>query len=171
MLAVIMRTLASAALVLAAATACGGTVTPTGAPPATTASSSAAPSTPAPPEAADRAAVEKAFDDYNRALLARDFATVCATLSPQAAQQVVTMVAGNGGQAGTCQEAFTAVYADPSTAALLDQAARSIRIDDIAVSGETATLTYSGEANGQRAEGLTGRLQRIDGRWRVAGTG
>ncbi|GAA3229994.1 hypothetical protein GCM10017691_22560 [Pseudonocardia petroleophila] len=167
MMTVITRAAAAAVLVLAASCSSTGTpAAPTGAEPTTAPAATA--SAGAPPE--DRAAIEQVFADYNAALLARDFAASCALTAPEAVQQLIDAVAAQGARAGTCEEAFAAVYAVPEAAAPLDSAARTAEIQDVAVDGDTASVTFSGEANGRRVEGLVNRMQRIDGRWRLLGS-
>ncbi len=173
---VIVRALGAAALVVVAATACGGTATSTAAPTAAPATSAAAPATTAdaPTSAAagtdsDQAAVEKTFQDYNKALLARDFTTACSLTAPSATDALIKALNAQGAQVSTCEDAFKAVYAVPAASGPLDQAAQSSQISAVSVSGDIATVTYSGEANGQRREGLTNKMQRIDGQWKLLG--
>lgn len=167
-----IRNAAGLALVLVATACSGGAPAP--AAPAPTVAAVPVPTAPAAPSAdpgADRAAIEQTLADYDRALLARDFAAACALLTPQAADGVVRQLSARGATTGSCPEAFAVVYAQQGAAELLDSAARTTRVDDVAVAGDTARVTYSGEAGGRRQEGLTTTLQRIDGAWRVQGTG
>ena len=158
MLPVIARA-ASVTILLAAAAACssGATTSP---PPVPTA---------APASGADRAAIEQVFGDYDNALLARDFTTACSLTAPQASTALIKSVAAQGSRVTTCEQAFTALYAIPEARGSLDADARTSKINNVTVAGDTATVTYSGNENGQSQKALTNKLQRIDGHWLMVG--
>lgn len=109
------------------------------------------------------------FAGYDKALLARDFTTACSHMALSTSQGMITALAAGGAQVTSCEEALTAVYAVPEAAGSLDEAARSATITDVAVDGDIARVTYSGEAGGRRSTGLVQKMQRTDGRWLLLG--
>lgn len=115
-------------------------------------------------QAADASAVETVFRSYHQALLARDFATACALTSPEASAQLVRGVTDLGGQAGTCEEALTTLYATPAVARGYDDASRSLQVLEVRVTGDDALLTGNLGAAAAPAEI---RLRRIDGSWKL----
>lgn len=160
------------AALLAALTACApadeGDAPPgEPAPPATSA--------PAEPPAApqggetERAAVEAAFRGYYEALLARDFPRACALTAPETREKLLENLAAQGGQAATCEEALTQIYASPANAELADNVAKTLQIQEVTVDGDTATITWSAEVQGQRPV-VTNQLRLIDGQWRLLDT-
>jgi predicted lipid-binding transport protein (Tim44 family) len=149
----------TAALLLAAACS---SATPAAAPPPTTAATPTV-------SAADRAAVEKTYADFNAALVARDFATACSLTDPAANDALVKALTAQGVKVTTCEEAFKAVYAVPAAAAQLDEATKTTGIDDVAIAGDVATVTYRVSQNGQVKTGLTKKLQRFGGQWKLLG--
>ena len=171
-------------MVLGLLTSCGSGGTTTAPPTATaavpagpvapTAAPSAVPGTaaagPAPTVGTnDEAAVRQVFDAYNQALLARDFTRVCAVVEPTTAAAVQAAAGRQGLAAGSCAEAFVSVYANPQSAAVLDEASRNIEVKAVRVSGDVATITYSSRVQGRPSGDLTGLLRRVDGRWLVQG--
>lgn len=193
----IVRT-AAAALLLAGLAACSGTPAPTPGPapsaaePTTTAPAAAAeipavgvpaaaaastetpaPTAatvePAPASASDRPAIEKVLEEYDAAVLARDFATACSLLVPEAGPALVDAVNAGGGMVTTCEQAYAAAYAGAYAARQLDEAARSLTISDVTVAGDTASVTFSSEIDGQKLDGLTHKMRRADGRWQILG--
>jgi hypothetical protein len=132
---------------------------------------SAAPTTAAPggDPSGREAAVETVFRSYYEALLARDFATACALNAPETNQALLQNLAAQGGQAATCEEALSQIYAAPEAAALADGVASTAEIQDVTVEGETATVTWSAQVGEQRRT-VTNELRLIDGQWRLLDT-
>jgi hypothetical protein len=113
----------------------------------------------------DEAAVETVFHSYHAALLARDFVTACALNAPETSVELVRNVNAQRGNAATCEEALTAVYAGPG-APVADRVSTSAKVQMIDVTGNTAMLTWSFDNQGKVQPVDTG-LRRIDGQWRL----
>ena len=143
----------------------GSTSTPAAASAAGPAASAAA-AAPADP-AAERAEVRQIFENYNRALLARDFDTVCGFMAPEAVSAVQLGAGQQGMAASTCEEAFGSVYANRQAATVLDETARGTRVTDVTVDGDRATVTFTAQVQGTNTGELTGDMRRVDGEWRI----
>lgn len=120
-----------------------------------------------PDPAADRAAVQTAFTGYNQALLRHDFPGACAALTDKVAGGVVAQAKAKGMQVQSCEQAFAAIYAMPAAAQALDQASRTIEISTVAITGDTATISYSASRSGTRTPPLTIQANRVAGVWRI----
>jgi hypothetical protein len=162
-----LRTAVTAAAVaaLAALSGCGtpiaGTPAPQPGPPPTAA---------APDPAADQKAVEAVFQDYYKALLARDFATACGFNAPETTQQLLANLQSRGITAATCEEALTAVYALPGAAETVDGIVKGAAIQGVSITDDVASITWTAEVGGTRNT-VTSQLRRIDGAWRLVDTG
>lgn len=160
---------AAAAGIVVALSGCGTSPTVTATSPTTTAAaapSSAVPTVASPAD--EEAAVRETYDAYNQSLIQRDFATTCAILTDEAAQQISTAIAQNGGPANlTCEKSFETIYGNAEAAAQLDEAAKSLKITDVTVTGDKAVVTYGGSVGGQTVSDLKSPLMKIDGKWRV----
>jgi ketosteroid isomerase-like protein len=112
------------------------------------------------------AEIGEAFQGYYTALLARDFPAACAYNAPEATAKLLTSVATQGISARTCEEAFTAVFAEGGPAETADAIARSAKIDDIEVDGQDATVHWTAEVDGEPMSTTWG-MRRIDGAWKL----
>jgi hypothetical protein len=110
------------------------------------------------------------FQDYYRALLARDFAAACGHNSPEATAELLTNLRDRNVDAATCEEGFRLIYAVPGAAASYDAVASSATVQDVTVTGDDATLTWSADINGGRPT-VTSGLRRVDGRWLLVDAG
>ncbi|MFC4947731.1 hypothetical protein [Pseudonocardia sp. GCM10023141] len=180
-----MKTLRAAIAVVAlgaALTACGSRVP--GIPNAAPAAGAGAPrsATGAPtggpaaaPDAAgtrtgDAGAVEAAFLGYHMALLTRDWTTACTLAAPATVAKLQENLRTQSGvTAATCEEAFTAIYADPAGATRADAILGSSHIEQVDVAGDTATVAWSSTYNDQRSV-TTSMLTRIAGKWLLLDT-
>lgn len=150
--------------VAAALTACAGPA-PAAAPDGGVGTTSASPAAiPAP--VSEEAEVEQTFQRYYEALLGRDYRAACEINAPETTTTFVEAVTAQGVTVGTCEEAFKAVYATPGTAEATDKIATSSRIQGVTIDGDTATVNWSAEAQGQRRTVDTG-FRRVDGQWRI----
>lgn len=171
-----IRSLVTAAVLVTALTSCGGAPAPAdpdaGASPAPPAGASAAPDQgTAGAAGGDEAAVETAFTDYNQALADRDFATACALNAPESVEALLSGVEqGLGQRPADCVAAFEIIYATPGAAELADGTTTTTEIQDVTISGDTATVTWSAEVQGRRPT-VTSDLRLIDGGWRLVDTG
>lgn len=118
----------------------------------------------------DQAAVETVFRSYHAALLARDFATACRLNAPETSAELVRNVNAHGGGAATCEQALTAVYGGPAAAAVADRVSTSAAVERVAVTGESATISWTFDNRG-RPESVDTGLRRIDGQWRLLADG
>ena len=160
---------ALAALLAACLAGCGGGAagpTPPDAPPAPAVATAPAE---APADQA-RAEVEGVFRDVSHALLARDFPAVCAVAAPETTEELLAAARARGVPAGTCDEALTAIYATPAAAGIADRVVTNATVQDVAVTGDDATVTWSADIAGGRPTLTTG-LRRVDGRWQVTAPG
>ena len=114
--------------------------------------------------AGDRDDVESAFRGYHAALLARDFPAACAVNSPEATERLLASVATQGIEATTCEEAFTAIFSEEGAAATADGIASTVQVQEVAVTGEDATVTWTALLSGELRT-ATNDLRRVDGRW------
>lgn len=166
------RATAAVVLVVALAAGCGGPAGPVGgAPQAGPTSGAVAPIGPTSPAAAgatEEAAVRAALDAYNAALLGRDFRTACSALVTGGADQLAASIGGRLGRpVASCDEALAAVYAAPEAAKVLDEAARSAAVESVVITGNTATLTYTGTVNGVQSPQLKIAMAREGGAWKI----
>lgn len=147
----------TAAVLVALLTSCSGAAPDTAdtAPPAPDASAQA------------RDAVRATFAGYTRALLDRDFVGACATLTDQAAKALVDDINTKNIPARSCDQAYAALYSTEA-AQKLDESNRTVRVTDVAVDGDTASLTYTGTVAGRPVPPQTIRVQQVAGRWRIA---
>lgn len=164
-----IRTAVAAAALVAALAGCGspvaGTPAAQPAPPPTP-----APTTPPPDPAADRQAIESVFEDYYRALRARDFATACGYNAPETTSRLLADLHARGVDASTCEEGMTAVYAIPENAKIVDQVGQNATVDKVTVNGDQATVNWTSKVNGKTGPGTT-HLRRVDGKWLLSGSG
>lgn len=96
----------------------------------------------------DAAAVEKVFTDYYQALLARDFAKACSYNAPETNKALLDNVRARNIPVNTCDEALQKIYATPAADTAADKIVSSSQIEDIKVTGEDATITWSAEQDG-----------------------
>lgn len=114
------------------------------------------------------AEVESAFLAYNTALGNKDYATACSLSSPETGQKLVDALSSKGVPVGSCEEAFGALLADPAAAEGAAEVSRTLTIDDVTVAGETATVTWTAQSQGQPQSRST-EMRRTDKGW-VLGT-
>lgn len=119
-----------------------------------------------PTPAEDRAEVERVFKDYNEKLADRDFDAACEHNAPETIDKLLENLRSADMEASTCQEALAAIYATPDTADLLDQTIATTQVQSVTVSGDTATVTWSAEAKGQRVP-VTSTMRRVEGDWKL----
>ena len=137
----------------------------------TSCSGAATDDAPAPdPAAQARDAVRATFTGYAQALLGRDFPGACAALTDQAAKALVDDVNTKNIPAQTCDQAYAALYATDA-AKTLDESNRTVRVTDVTVDGDAATLTYTGSVKGKSLPPQTIKAQQVQGRWRIAPSG
>jgi hypothetical protein len=131
-------------------------------------------STPAATEAPEDAETEirETFDDYNKALVERDFDDACEQLAPETAtklrENVKTLGVTDPPQ--ECPALLDLIYKtvdkEPEQKKLLEEIASSAKIDSVEVKGDTATINWSAQANGQKTSiSQTARL--IGGEWKL----
>lgn len=119
---------------------------------------------------AEEAAVEAAFVAYNQALLTRDWPTACTLAAPATKAKLLENLRSRGRPEITgCEAAYAALYADGAKAAAADGIAGTAQIERIAVTGDTAAVTWSGTYNGQRPI-VTNQLVRTEGKWLLLDT-
>ncbi|CAA9438347.1 MAG: hypothetical protein AVDCRST_MAG66-3776 [uncultured Pseudonocardia sp.] len=163
------------AVLTAALASCGGPTAPplTPAPDAgaTVPSAAAAPTTATPDPAADEEAVEASFNEYNAALAAEDFGRACALNAPESIETMLDAIEQQAGQRPTdCVEALEGLYSNPATAEQVDAIATTTEIEEVAVTGDEAEVTWSADVQGQRPT-VTSDLRRVDGNWLLVDTG
>lgn len=110
--------------------------------------------------------VESSFRGYHEALLARDFPAACALNSPEATAKLLATVRTRSIVVGTCEDAFAAIFAEPGAAETADGIARSVQVQDVAVTGDDARITWSASLEGEPRT-ATNVLRRVDGEWRL----
>lgn len=116
------------------------------------------------------AAVETVFRSYHQALQARDFATACALNAPETNRKLIERVAARGIQVRTCEEAWAAVYVLPNAGRVADGVGRTAQVQDIAVDGDDATISWTFEQAPGRRQPVETTLRHIDGQWRLLDT-
>jgi hypothetical protein len=161
-----LRTILAAAAVSAALTACAGggpASTPGGpAPASATAPFTAAGFAPTGPQVD----VLTTFVTYNKALVARDYATSCSLMSPEAGASILAALKAQNMSAATCEESLTAILGSPAAGPGDDELVTSLQVSSIAITGDTATVAWSADKQGQRTS-TTSRLRRVDGGWKM----
>lgn len=118
----------------------------------------------------DEAAVETIFRSYHQALLARDFATACVLNAPETSAELIRNANARGGQATTCEQALTAVYASPGAGAVADGVSNSAEVRDVVVTGDSAVVSWTFDNQG-RPEPVDTGVRLIDGQWRLLAVG
>lgn len=145
----------TAAVLVAVLTSCSGAATDARAPD---------------PAAQARDAVRATFTGYTQALLGRDFPGACAALTDQAAKALVDDVNTKNIPAQSCDQAYAALYSTEA-ATTLDESNRTVRVTDVTVDGDAATLTYTGSVKGKSLPPQTVKAQQVGGGWRIAPSG
>lgn len=173
-----LRTVLAAAALAVALTSCAvgtGAPAPSGAAAPAPAPAGAAPA-PAPGPApatssatGEEAVVEDVFRRYYQALLARDFPTACRLNAPETTAALLENLAAQGVAAGSCEEAYGTILAVPAAAEAAAGIARTTRIQRVTVDGDSATVSWSAEAQGRRRTVDSG-LRRTDGEWKLLAT-
>jgi hypothetical protein len=132
------------------------------------------PSTPAATQDADdaEADVRETFDDYNAALAERDYDDACDQLAPE----TVTRLRANVTKAGVkdapddCPGLLKAIYAttdkDPTQKKVLDEVAKSAKIDKVTITGDSAVINWNATVGGKVTQ-VTQSARRIDGEWKL----
>ena len=118
------------------------------------------------PSAQARDAVTATFTSYSQALLRRDFATACLTLTDDAKKALVADLNQRNIPAQTCEQSYAALYATEASGAL-DEQGRTIRVTDVKVDGATASLTYTGTVKGRQLT-QTVRAVGVGSGWQIA---
>jgi hypothetical protein len=116
------------------------------------------------------AEVNQAFKGYYTALLARDFPTACNYTAPESTDKLLAALATEGIKASTCEDAFTAVFDEPGAADISDNIARTAKVDDVQVDGDTATIKWTATVDGTEQSATYG-MRRIDGQWKLIAAG
>ncbi len=116
--------------------------------------------------ASDAAQVEQTFRDYYQALLARDFTKACAFNAPETNAKLLENLRSSNFSAADCPDALTKIYAAPGAASVVDTVVRTSQVRDVKVTGDTATITWSAEANAARTT-ITSNMRKIDGQWKL----
>lgn len=162
-----IRTVLLGVLLVAAVSSCGGqpaggaVSNPTGAPAAV-----AAPA----PAAAPEAAVETVFRRYYEALLARDFTTACQLNAAETKAAMLKNLQKQGGiKAASCEEAFQKIYAKPAAAKVADRIATTAHVDEVTVTGDQATISWTAEVQG-KPQSVTNEMRLVDGEWQLLDT-
>jgi hypothetical protein len=118
----------------------------------------------------DETAVEQSLRRYYAAVLERDFAAACALNAPESIETLLDNARSEDLPATTCEDALAAIYAVPGAAEVADGIARTTRVEDVAVTGDTASVTWSGEVAGERVT-VTSDMRRVDGAWKLVDVG
>jgi hypothetical protein len=109
-------------------------------------------------------AAEKAFRGYHEALLARDFPTACSYNTPDSTAKLLASVRTQAIAATTCEDAFAAIYSESGPAATADGVSTSVQIQNVAVTGDFATIRWTAQLDGQQRPAST-TMRRVDGHW------
>jgi hypothetical protein len=114
--------------------------------------------------------VEAAFRGYYDAILVRDFETACGFNAPETNDQIVSTMEALGTTVSSCPEALEKTVEDSATAEALDTIAETAEVQEVTVTGETATLRWSADTEDGQSTTTT-PLRRIDGQWSLVYTG
>jgi hypothetical protein len=126
--------------------------------------------TQAPKEA--EAEIRKVFESYNQALADRDWGAACEQLAPETTQKLRQNATTLGlkdlpedcpGLLGTVYETADK---DPQQKALLSEIVNSAKVDNVDVKGDTATIKWSANVQGQNTP-ISQTARRIDGEWKL----
>ena len=111
-----------------------------------------------------QADVEQAFRGYHTALLERDFRTACSYNTPEATDRLIGSLRTQGIDAGSCEDAFAAIYSEAGGSATADGVGNSVQIQGITVDGDNATVNWTAELDGEQRPAQS-TMRRDDGRW------
>jgi hypothetical protein len=116
--------------------------------------------------------VRETFEDYNTALAERDYDDACDQLAPE----TVTKLRANVAKAGLkdapddCPGLLKAIYAttdkDPTQKKVLDEVAKSAKIDKVTVTGDSAVINWNATVGGKVTQ-VTQSARRIGGEWKL----
>lgn len=165
-----LRRIGLAVLVGAVLSGCGGQVvgTPTAAP-VTSPAIDPFPIVTPPGRTGDEATIENMIRRYNEALLARDWVTACGLAAPATVDKLLENLRSHGAEVSSCQEAFTTIYAVPDAATAADGISRTTEVEEVQVSGDRATVTWSAVYSAQRTSVQSAAI-RVDGEWLLLDT-
>ena len=102
---------------------------------------------------APRRTSRQAFRGYHTALLARDFRTACSYNTPEATDKLIGSLRTQGIDAGGCEDAFAAIYAEDGGSAAADGVGNTVQIQGITVDGDNATVELDRRARRRAAAG------------------
>jgi hypothetical protein len=131
-------------------------------------------STPAATQGAEDAEAEirETFDDYNEALVERDFDDACEQLAPETSEKLRENVKTLGvtDPPQECADLLALIYERvdkvPDQKKLLEEIASSAKIDRVTVKGDTATIKWTASANGQNTS-IEQTARRIGDEWKL----
>jgi hypothetical protein len=164
-----LRTILAATAVSAALTACagGGPAAPASTPGGPASASASAPFTAAGfAPTGPQVDVLTALVTYDKALVAKDYPAACRLMSLEAVASILAALKAQNLSATTCEEGFTAVFGSPEAGPGDDELVTSLQVSSIAITGDTATVAWSANKQGQRTS-TTSRLRRVDGGWKL----
>ena len=162
-----MRTILCALLAAGLLAGCGGGVDE----PDPAARETSTPAATQGPEDAE-AEIRESFDDYNKALVERDFDDACEQLAPETSEKLRENVKTLGvtDQPQECADLLALIYERvdkvPDQKKLLEEIASSAKIDAVTVKGDTATIKWTASANGQNTS-IEQTARRIGDEWKL----
>lgn len=114
-------------------------------------------------------AIGRAFDDYNRALVARDYAGACRQLAPETVRKLYENLKGRVPNVPKdCDKQLALIYGSvgPTIRQRLEETSRTARLDRVVVDGDTATIDWTARPGGKRVR-VTQTARRVGGAWRL----
>ena len=118
------------------------------------------------------AEIRAAFDAYNAALLERDFPGACERLAPETTTKLQAKVkeAGMSNAPEECELLLGAIYQatdqDPKRKKLLDEVAKTAKVNGIVVTGDQAVIDWTATLQGEQTP-VKQTVRRIDGEWKL----
>ncbi len=116
--------------------------------------------------------VRAAFDGYNAALLERDFSGACEHLSPETTTKLQAKVkeAGMSNAPEECELLLGAIYQatdqDPKRKKLLDEVAKTAKVNGVVVTGDEAVIDWTATLQGEKTP-VSQTARRIEGEWKL----
>lgn len=123
------------------------------------------------PEGDAERQVERVFEEYNAALVRGDYPAGCRYLAPETIAKLRANLEKLVGSAPEgCEASLSALYEQleeaPEQKRQLTEIARSARIDQLEVTGDSAIIDWSAMSAGKRVK-ISQSARLVDGEWKL----
>ncbi|MBE2319060.1 hypothetical protein DVA67_024005 [Solirubrobacter sp. CPCC 204708] len=117
-------------------------------------------------------ALRAMFDDYTKALGARDWGAACSHLAPETTEKLKSNVAQLGMTdapddcEGLMDTLYTQIDKDPTAKKTIDDITQTAKVSDVKITGDQASVSWSAKVNGVDTP-VTQTARIIDGEWKL----